>query len=128
MARLRLRGEEGSSIDYLFTLRDQAGLVVPLAAISSFTATLYLPGATEAVDTIINGRDAQSILNANGGEVHATSGAALLVLGPLDNVIVGAAATVGEVEEHVLMLELVLSTGRTRRWARRVLVENLRAS
>lgn len=125
MARLRLRGEEGSSIDYLFTLRDQAGLVVPLAAIASFTATLYLPGATEAADTIINGRDAQSILNANGGEVHATTGAAVLVLGPLDNIIVGSVLP-GEVEEHVLQLALVLSTGRTRRWARRVLVESLR--
>lgn len=128
MSRIRLACNQGDSLDYNFTIYGHDGQVVPKAAIATLTARLFLPGATEAEDQFINDRNAQTILDENGGTVHATSGAAVLILGAADNVILdtAAAAAADGVEIHTLQIRLVLTNGRSRTWKRRVEVTDLR--
>lgn len=118
MSTLRIEVEEGGSKTYHCTLQDDAGDPIPLAAITSLTATLY----DVVTDTIINSRDAQDVKNANGGTVDATSGAFALDLLAADNPIKTATSTK---EQHKLLLELVLTNGKTRNWQRKVIVTNL---
>lgn len=88
------------------TLTKETGLPVPLVDLSTLTLTLY----DQVTDAIINSRDDQSILNANGGTFHATSGAFALTLGPSDNVILGAPAT-GQAETHIALIEATWAGG-----------------
>lgn len=89
------------------TLNDEAGDAVPLSALSTLTLTLY----DRATDTIINSRTAQSILNANGGTFHATSGAFTLTLSADDNVIVTSTIAAGRTETHYGLIEATWSGG-----------------
>lgn len=68
---------------YQATLKDEAGVVIPSSAIATLTLTLR----NAADDAIINGRDAQNVLNANGVTVHATSGLLVWTMTPADNAI-----------------------------------------
>jgi hypothetical protein len=83
---LTKRVDEKSSCTYTATLKDRSGVVIPLADITALTFSLYsLEDPTRAA---INSRTAQSILNVNGGTMHATSGLLTIEIGPADNVIV----------------------------------------
>lgn len=74
---------EKSTFRLTGTLKDDEGVVIPSGDIAALTVTLYrMPSGS-----IINSRDGQDIKNANGGTIHATSGAWALVLSGLDNAI-----------------------------------------
>lgn len=88
------------------TLQDEDGAAIAASSISALTVTLY----DRATDAIINSRDGQSILNANGGTLHATSGAWTLTLSASDNVIVGT-PSVGRTETHIALIEAAWSGG-----------------
>ena len=84
---------EESSRTVTFTLKDQAGVVVPLADIDTITLTLYDFGTYSGTVTspsrgIINGRIDQDVKNTNDVTVHATTGLVTWVMQPDDNVIV----------------------------------------
>lgn len=66
--------------------------------LTSFKLTLF----DEATGSIINSRNDQSVLDENGGLVDS-NGNFNIVLGTLDNVIVGSPA-VGELEAHIARL------------------------
>ena len=74
---------EGESCRIVVTFTDYDGSNILSASIASLTCTLkdYEPG------TVINGRDGQSVLNANGGTLADEGGVATLklVLGAYDN-------------------------------------------
>ena len=82
------------------TLLDEDGDPVALSTLLTLTLTLY----DQATDTILNSRDAQTIKNANGGTMHATTGAFTLLLNPDDNVLVSTVAA-GQTELHLGLLE-----------------------
>lgn len=89
------------------TLEDQDGAAVALASVSSLVCTLY----DKASDTILNSRDAQSILNTNGGTLDATSGAFTLTLDSDDNVIVSTTLPPGNTETHLALIVAEWSGG-----------------
>lgn len=80
---------------------DATGLGIPLEQFTEFLLTLYLLGT----GTIINGRNKQNILNANGATL-VSAGSPLVTtltyqMDPLDNQVLGAE----HVEYHVALLE-----------------------
>jgi len=79
------------------TVRDLDDVGIPAASLDSLVVTLY----DDLSDDIINTRDAQDILNANGGTVNSAGGLTLR-LDPADTVIVDDAQ---DVETHVALLE-----------------------
>jgi len=92
---------EGTRRVVNMTVRDTDGVVIPLSAMTTITFTLKKGGDP------INDRDAQSILNTNGGTYHATSGLLSIVLTPEDNIMVGT----GEVERHPALVEFTYAGG-----------------
>lgn len=118
MSALKILVEEAGSVLYELDLLDQDDNPIPLVAIASLTATLYDVNS----DTVLNSRNAQDVKNTNGGTVHATNGHFELQLLAADNPIVDATNTK---ETHKLLLELTLTDGKTRNWARKVIVTNL---
>lgn len=86
-----------------FVVRDEADVAIPAANLSTLTATLYVKRS----GAIINSRNAQSILNANGGTVDS-SGNGTLTLTPADNAIVSAT---GAEEDHELLIEWTYAAG-----------------
>lgn len=88
------------------TLTDEEGVAVPLSALSGLTLTLY----DKDLDSIINSRNAQSILNVNGGAFHATTGAFTLTLSAADNAIV-TTRDAGRLETHYGLVEASWSGG-----------------
>ena len=103
---------EGDYFVYACTLKDEDGTALPLASIDSLTLDLFHE-SDDGVVTVINSRTAQDVKNANGGTVHATTGAFSLPLYAADNPIVGTPAT-GELQKHTLRLTLTYSTTKTR--------------
>lgn len=91
---------EGASGVYTATLKDQDGTAIPAAQISTLTLTLY----NKEDGSIINSRNAQNVLNANGVTVHVTSGLLTWVIDGLDSPIVGV-VPFGEYEEHIALFE-----------------------
>lgn len=76
--------------------------------------TLTLELFDEASEAIINTRDAQSVLDANGGTV-STVGVVTMELDAADNPIVSTALGVGDREAHIARFTWTwLSSGRTR--------------
>jgi hypothetical protein len=71
---------ERTSHRYTGTFVDATGTAIPAASIVSITATLR----DVTSDTIINGRSAQNVLNANGGVLNPTTGVFTLSLTPDD--------------------------------------------
>jgi hypothetical protein len=101
VAITRIRLNEHSSRTVTFYLKDNAGVVVPLADIDEAELTLYdvetfVYGASPA-EGIINNRDAQNVLNANNVTIHATSGLVTWAMQPDDNPIVTARR---QIERH----------------------------
>lgn len=85
---------ENSQRDYEATLKDKAGVVVPLAALTDILLTLR----DRATGAVINDRDAVSVKNADGGTFHATSGLFTMIFDELDNVLNDETLAI---EEHV---------------------------
>lgn len=94
---------EGTRRVVTCTVKDTSGVVIPLSAMTTITFTL----SDEATGAIINSRDAQSILNVNGGTYHATSGLLSLILTPSDNTVRGAK----QVERHRALFEFTYDSG-----------------
>lgn len=94
---------EKSSRTITTTLTDRNGDAIAPAQVSSLTLTLYL-----ANGTIINSRDAQDILNANGGSL-TDAGVLEIDLGPNDNAIVGT--NVRGKEIHYGLIQVVTTAG-----------------
>jgi len=94
-------------------VEDETETAIPAASLSTCTLLLYdqktqlaSPGTTGAV---INGRNRQSVLNANGGTIDA-SGNLEMVLTPADNVIVGTGEN--QSERHVALFEYTYGVGK----------------
>lgn len=78
---------EQTTVEYQFTLKDLAGVVIPAADLVTLTLTLY----DVASGSIINSRDGQDVLNANNVTVSA-GGVVVYTMLPADNAIVGTPA------------------------------------
>jgi hypothetical protein len=108
--------ERTSSI-YDFTLLDENQDPVPLSVLSSLTLTLY----DRQTNTIINSRDAVSVLNVNGGTYANTSGAGTFKFAPADHVIVGT----GSVETHIALFDAIWDGPGQTHWEVVIQVSNL---
>lgn len=112
MATTVIRGvPEDSSRTVTFYLKDNAGVVVPLADIATAELTLYdlltyIPGTSPA--GVINGRDAQNVLNDNNVDIHVTSGLVTWSMQPEDNPIITEKRAV---ERHIAEFMFVLNSG-----------------
>lgn len=84
----RVRINEGSSAQYACTFTDQAGAPIPSGAISAIRCTLR----DDRTGQVVNGRDAQPVLMANGGAL-GPDGAFVLTLGPDDTALVADTPT-----------------------------------
>ena len=96
---------QGVSCRITATIKDAAEVVIPLSSIDACTLTLY----DQATRAIINSRQAQDVLNANGTTIHATSGLLTCDLNAADNVFVGEKAK----ERHVALFKFTYSTTKT---------------
>lgn len=97
--------QEGESCNVVTTFLDLAGAAIAKAAIITLTVTLY----DYLTSTVINSRNAQTVLDANNGAV-ASNGTLTLRLGPLDNVIVGTPAS-GAKEIHCCIFKWTFNDG-----------------
>jgi hypothetical protein len=102
---------ESSSARLTATIKDETETAIPAASIDTLTLLLYdqrteldSPGSTDAV---INSRNRQNILNANGCTA-SSSGAVVLTLTPADNVIVNTGYSS---ERHVALFEWTYAAG-----------------
>lgn len=114
--------QAGESCDVVVTFKGMNGVAIAKASLATLTATLF-DTTTKAV---INSRNAQNVLDANGGAV-ASDGTLTLRLQAADAVIVGT-VEVGDTEEHTLRLTWTWSDGVLTRtgmqeWA--ILVEQI---
>ena len=100
---------------------DEQGQAVALVDVDTLTLTLY----DDLTNGVINSRDVQSVLNANGGTYHATSGHISMQFEAADNPIVGE-WTRGRRESHTALFELSWDSGGGS-WSGeiRILVSNL---
>ena len=98
--------DEGESCIITATLYDATGEVLAKAAISTLTVSLI----NEADGSIINSREDQDILDANGGTV-STPGVVTLKLQPADNVMVDTSGS--EKEVHVVAFEWTWTDGQS---------------
>lgn len=90
---------------------DQDGDPVASAAVDSLTLTLY----NDADDSIINARNAQDVLGANGGTYHATNGHFKMEFRSADSPIVIAGSARGAKETHTARFTMVWDGGN-KRW------------
>ena len=75
--------DESTTAVYTATIKDENGVPIPLAQITALTLTLF---NTKSM-SIINTRDDQNVLNANGVVIHPTSGLLTWNISPEDTVI-----------------------------------------
>lgn len=114
MTKTQLRGSdnqlfavnEGQSFDLVLTPEDSSGAAIDANDLISLTLTLY----DDATDGVINGRNAQDVLGANGGTIES-DGTVTVRLDGSDNVIVGTVAEDG-LENHVARLEYTYNDGQ----------------
>lgn len=95
---------EGSTVYLTGTILDHLLAPVPSAALYSLKVWV----TDLKTGSVINSRNGQSILNANGGTIHATTGAWTLKLGALDSVIVN---TADPYERHRVLVEWKYNAG-----------------
>lgn len=102
---------ESASAKLTATIQDESETAIPAASLATLTLLLYdqttelaNPGTTTAV---INSRNRQNILNANGCAV-STGGVMTLTLTPADNVIVNTGLSS---ERHVALIEYTYGAG-----------------
>jgi len=99
--------QEATTATYTATLKDDAGVVIPSADLTTLTLTLY----NEKTDAVINSRTAQDVLGVNGGTVHATSGLLTQVFAPADNPIIDTALEHGRTEVHIAQFDFTWNAG-----------------
>lgn len=97
--------DEGESCNVTAVPKDMAGAAIAKANLATLTATLV----DENTGDVINSRDAQSVLDANGGTV-ASDGTLTLRLQPADSAIV-TTGDAGTIEGHILRLTWTWSDG-----------------
>jgi hypothetical protein len=101
------------------TLVDESGNALPAAQVQTLTCTLY----DRESGGILGGRNAQNILNVNGGTLDS-SGNFVLELKNLDHAILDAAR---QFELHVALVQWTYATGtKPGRQEFRIAVRNLR--
>jgi hypothetical protein len=108
---------EGSQKEYSATLLDEDDAPVVLASLADIVVTLKDFETGE----VINGRDAQSVKNANGGAFHATTGAFTMDFDEEDNVIV---TETNRKEKHIATF-LATWNGGQHQWDVIVRVQNV---
>lgn len=94
---------EGVTARYQGVLKDETGAVIPAASLSTLTLTLYRKTSGE----IINGRNAQNVLNANGVTVDV-NGNLTWTMTPADN---GVTSTTVAAEMHIALFEWTYNAG-----------------
>ena len=97
--------DEGESCDLTIVLYDATAVALVKASIITLTVTLL----DQLTGAVINSRNAQDILDANGGAL-ATDGTLVLRLQPLDNTNVNA-TPVGEIEKHEVTIKWTWNDG-----------------
>lgn len=85
-------------------LKDEAGNVITAASLTTLTLTLYVLGFPSQ---IVNSRDAQNVLNANGVTVDA-SGNLVWTMTPADNAIIDVT---NDVETHIALFQWTWNAG-----------------
>lgn len=101
------------------TLTEEDGVTpIPVGTLTTLTLTLYVDDASQ---TILNGRNAQSILGVNGGVVDG-AGVLTLTLAPADNPINDANLPF---ERHIALLEWTWGTGKAGKFELVLVVRNL---
>jgi len=109
---------EGETSLYTATIKDENGAVIPGSSLDSLTLTLY----TLEAQTIINSRDSQNILGANGGAVDG-SGVLTMELNELDNAIINNTL---DIEWREMLFKWTYATAtRTGRHVKSYAVRNL---
>lgn len=108
---------EGAMCVITGILKDENDALLPAAVIDSLTLTLYEKG-TKA---IINARDQDNILNANGGSAD-NSGNLRIELYEADNAIIRPRASQ---ELHVALIEWTYETTKTGKFEVEFMVANL---
>jgi hypothetical protein len=88
---------------YTATIADEAGAAIPGGSLTSLTLTLY----DKASGSIINGRNAQNVLNANGVAVDG-AGQVAWTISEADSVHL---AGNGRVETHVALFRWTYASG-----------------
>ena len=96
---------EKDTVRVPFTLFDELGAGIPLASMNALTVTV-----TERQEGgYVNGRNATSILNANGGAFDASGGTGYWLMTPTDNTIVNGGTQYGEEEIHDILFQFTYS-------------------
>ena len=115
--------QERTSGAYEATLLDEDDAAIAAASIDSITLTLI---ETRSGD-VVNSRSAQSVLNANGGTMHATSGLFRWEWEPEDTAILGSTPN-SDIERHLATITVTWDSG-TKQQHREVLlrIKNLRS-
>lgn len=111
--------EQGGTFEYSAVLKDEDGVEVPLASLTSLTLRL----TNQADGEVINDRDDEDVKNVNGGTYHATSGALTMRFSADDNPITEDGAEKRR-ETHVAMFTATWATG-SKRWPVLITVDNL---
>lgn len=99
------RFNERTSGQITFTVVDQAGAAVPLAAVSAIALSLY----DRLTGRVLNTRSRQNVLNTNNVTYHATSGLLTWSVQPADNAIVDDRL---ELETHIAEFSLTWTGGQ----------------
>jgi hypothetical protein len=105
--------QSGESCNVVVTFQDLTGVTIVKASLITLTVTQF----EQKTAAIINSRNNQSILDANGGSV-ASDGTLTLRLQPLDSVISNTNTNVETSEVHVLRFDFTWSDGVSTRTGR----------
>jgi len=90
----------------------------PLTALDSLTVSLF----DRLTGVVINGRNKQSLLNANGGVFDTVTSELTWTMAPKDNIIVEQR---NEMEEHLAQIEFTYASGALGRYEIVLRVRNL---
>lgn len=99
----RFEAKEQNSARYTAVIKDEAGAAVSVDSLVTLTLTLY----DQDTETILNDREDQDVLNANGVTVDI-NGALVWLLEPEDNEIVNDGK---RYEDHVALFEFTYGAG-----------------
>ena len=116
MAPVRFRVNEKTTARYTAQIVDELNVGIPAASLSTLTLTLY--GVVSG--TILNSRNAQNVLNANGVTVDS-SGNLVWTMAPADNAILGTQA----LETHAALFVWTWAGTKEGRHEVIILVDNL---
>lgn len=119
--RTELAINERTSAPVTCTLKDEAGVVIPLADIDSIEMTLI---ETNTGNTV-NSRAKQNVLNTNNCSMHATSGLFTWNVQVEDTTV--SVVSVGETEKHLATFTVVWDTSKQMHFEVMLLIENLRS-